>query len=208
MAGSTDRARTAWLVIFVKEPRPGQVKTRLARETGFVRAAHWHRHQCLAIIRRLSTDPRWQTLLAVTPDMEGLNSRIWPGDLPRVGQGVGNLGVRMARIMRVLPPGPVVIIGSDIPGATSSRVGMAFKLLGRKDAVFGPSPDGGYWLVGLKRIRAVSARTFEGVRWSSKSTLSDSLASLDLGSIGFADTLQDVDTVQDLKTAESKARHH
>ena len=204
MAGTAERRRRPWLVIFLKEPRPGRVKTRLARDLGNVRAARWHRRQCLALISRFGPDPRWTTVLAVTPDKEGLQSRIWPAHLPRIGQGNGSLGTRMARVMRRLPAGPAIIIGSDTPGATPWRVERAFRLLGRNDAVFGPSLDGGYWLVGLKRSRAISAHTFRNVRWSSQHALADSAASLNCRRIGFADTLQDVDTVSDLVTASTE----
>ena len=52
------------LVIMVKEPRPGRVKTRLGRDIGMVGAAWWFRHQTRSLIRRLR-DPRWQIVLAV-----------------------------------------------------------------------------------------------------------------------------------------------
>ena len=50
-----------------------------------------------------------------------------------------------------LPPGPVVVIGSDIPGITARHIAEAFRLLGRHAFVFGPARDGGYWLVGARR---------------------------------------------------------
>lgn len=201
MAGTAENRRRPWLVIFLKEPRPGRVKTRLANDLGSVRAARWHRRQCLSLIHRLGSDPRWTTVLAVTPDKEGLQSRIWPAHLRRIGQGKGDLGTRMARVMRLLPSGPAIIVGSDTPGATPRRVDRAFRLLGCNDAVFGPSPDGGYWLVGLKRTRAVSPHAFRHVRWSSERALADSAASLNCRHVGFADTLHDVDTVSDLSLA-------
>ena len=205
MAGTIENGRTRWLIIFVKEPRPGRVKSRLATDLGTVRAARWYRQQSLAAIGRLGSDPRWKTVLAVTPDNEGLLSQIWPAHLPRIGQGAGCLGARMARVMRRLSPGPALIVGSDTPGATPRHVEQAFGLLGNHDAVFGPSPDGGYWLVGLRRSRAISARTFRNVRWSSKHALADSAISLNCRSIGTAVQLHDVDTVRDLAPARAEA---
>ncbi|MEM9764701.1 MAG: hypothetical protein AAF968_19730, partial [Pseudomonadota bacterium] len=46
------------LIVFVKEPRPGRVKTRLARDVGHVAAAQWYRRQCVSLLRRLGRDPR------------------------------------------------------------------------------------------------------------------------------------------------------
>ncbi|MEO1788160.1 MAG: DUF2064 domain-containing protein [Pseudomonadota bacterium] len=186
------------LVVMLKEPRPGRVKTRLGRDIGMVPAAWWFRHQVHRLLRRLR-DPRWEVVLAVSPDAAGLVSRVWPEDLPRVGQGTGNLGDRMGRIMVGLPPGPVVIVGADIPGIDRCAVARAFAALGDHDAVFGPAPDGGYWAVGLKRVRAVPPRFLADVRWSGPHALVDSMATLKGARIALVDTLQDVDTVTDLQ---------
>ena len=187
------------LAIFLKEPLPGAVKTRLARDIGAAAASSWYRRQCKALIRRICYDPRWDSYLAVSPDASGLASRVWPQHIPRIPQGGGDLGARMLRVFGMLPPGPAAIIGSDIPGVTASRVLSAFNLLGRHDAVFGPCVDGGYWLVGMKRLQRSSPRLFEGVRWSSCSALQDSVESFRRARIGFAETLRDVDTFDDLR---------
>lgn len=185
------------LVIMVKEPRPGRVKTRLGKDLGMVGAAWWFRHQTRRLIRRLM-DPRWQTVLAVSPDVEGLNSRVWPSRVPRVPQGAGDLGDRMGRLFRSLPPGPAVIIGADIPGVTSDHIARAFTALGSADAVLGPAPDGGYWLIGLARRQAVPSRLFEGVRWSTEHARADTEGSMSGLRVSHIDTLRDVDTIDDL----------
>ena len=133
------------LFIMVKEPRAGLVKTRLGTGIGMTRAAWWFRHQTQRLLRALGRDPRWQTVLAVSPDVEGLQSRIWPAQLPRWPQGRGDLGHRMAAVFRCAPPGPVLIIGADIPGVTPALIAKAFRALGDHDAVFGPAHDGGSW---------------------------------------------------------------
>ncbi|WP_152476875.1 TIGR04282 family arsenosugar biosynthesis glycosyltransferase [Roseovarius sp. THAF9] len=186
------------LVIMLKDPRPGQVKTRLARDIGPVAATWWVRHQTARLLRRLR-DPHWNLVLAVAPDVAGLTSRAWPADLERMPQGPGDLGARMARVMRTRPPGPVCIVGGDIPGITRAHIARAFATLGRQDAVFGPAPDGGYWLIGMKRTRAVPTIFLQGVRWSTQHALADSRASLPGARIGLVDTLQDVDTIEDLQ---------
>jgi len=187
------------LFIMVKEPRAGRVKTRLGTGIGMTRAAWWFRHQTRSLIRRLGRDPRWQTILAVSPDVEGLQSRIWPVHLPRWPQGRGDLGCRMGSIFRNAPYGPVVIIGADIPGVTPALIEKAFRRLGNHDAVFGPAPDGGYWLIGLKRGgRAVPADLFKGVRWSSAHAFADTVAALGDAHVGYIDTLRDVDHADDL----------
>ncbi|MCI5098480.1 MAG: TIGR04282 family arsenosugar biosynthesis glycosyltransferase [Rhodobacteraceae bacterium] len=185
------------LVIMVKVPRPGRVKTRLGKGIGMVAAAWWFRHQTRTLMRRLR-DPRWQIVLAVSPDAEGLCFRGWPGDLPRMAQGQGSLGDRMARALRSAPPGRVCLIGADIPGIRRHHIARAFATLGQHDAVFGPAPDGGYWLVGLKQAGRIPAGLFDKVRWSSSHALSDSMASLPGKRIALVDQLRDVDTAKDL----------
>ncbi|SHG92314.1 TIGR04282 family arsenosugar biosynthesis glycosyltransferase [Cognatishimia maritima] len=186
------------LVVMVKEPRPGRVKTRLGRDIGMTASAWWFRHQVTALLRRVES-PKWELVLAVAPDVAGLTSRIWPEHLHRIPQGRGDLGARMARILRFMPPGPVCIIGADIPGITSEKIEQAFAALGAHDAVFGPADDGGYWLIGMKRSGGVPNDALTGVRWSTDHALQDSAHSLGTMRIAHVATLRDVDTLSDLK---------
>lgn len=104
----------------------------------------------------------------------------------------------MRRLFSSLPPGPVIIAGSDIPGVSARHVSRAFRLLGGSYAVFGPSPDGGFWMAGLRRTGSVPGRLFRGARWSTEHALEDCLKSLKGRRVRFADELSDVDTVDDL----------
>lgn len=185
------------MIIMVKEPRPGRVKTRLGRDIGMVAAAWWFRHQTRRLLRSLR-DPRWEIVLAVAPDREGLQSRVWPADLTHFAQGQGNLGDRMARMLAACAPGPVCLIGADIPGITRRHIAAGFATLGGHDAVFGPAPDGGYWLIGLKHPRRQPPTLFNGVRWSTEHALADTMATLPDHRIATIATLRDVDTVHDL----------
>ena len=182
----------------LKEPHPGRVKTRLAENLGTVGAAWWFRHQSARLIRRLE-DPRWRLVLAVAPDAEGLASRVWPSRHPRIAQGGGDLGSRMTRVFRGLPSGPVCVVGSDIPGIDRFHVARAFKALGGHDAVLGPAPDGGYWLIGMKRSSALPRDLLAGVRWSTEHARADTEAALAPRRVAHIATLRDVDDVADLQ---------
>lgn len=187
----------------VKEPLAGKVKSRLGRDIGMTGAAWWYRHQVNRLLRRLN-DPRWQLILAVSPDKLVRGNRVWPAYLARVPQGQGDLGQRMARLLRDLGPGPVCLIGSDIPGVERKHIWQGFQALGGHSVVFGPAPDGGYWLVGAKGRAARATGFLRGVRWSSPHALEDSIASSN-EKPAFVDTLRDVDTATDLAALKDSA---
>jgi rSAM/selenodomain-associated transferase 1 len=182
------------LVVFARLPRFGAGKRRLAKGVGAVEALRFQRTMLGITLRRLSGDQRWITWLAMTPTPR--RARLL--GVRTIAQGRGSLGDRMAAVARAMPPGPVVIVGSDIPGISAASVAAAFRLLGSRDAVFGPAVDGGYWLVGLRR-RPRFVAPFVGVRWSSQHALEDTLANLPGYSVGFVQTLEDVDDATALK---------
>ncbi|MDH5772330.1 MAG: DUF2064 domain-containing protein [Rhodospirillaceae bacterium] len=187
------------LVLMAKEPRMGMVKSRLASEIGIINAWNFYRFNLARITNRL-LDDRWHCWVAITPDSAVKKRAIKTCGWKQIAQGTGDLGQRMLAPMQTLPPGPVVIIGSDIPGIDKKHINDAFGLLGRADMVFGPSGDGGYWLVGQRR-RPVLLNPFNNVRWSSKNALDDTLAGALTGPrnlrINFLNTLNDIDCGQD-----------
>ncbi len=193
------------LVILAKAPRIGAVKTRLARGVGVMAAWQFYRNTTTGVLRRLAARNAkpWRLWLAVTPDAFVSMGRFWPGGLKRIGQGRGDLGARMAKPMQDLPPGPVVVIGSDVPDISASLIAEAFEALERADAVVGPATDGGYWLIGLRRRPIPPSRLrpglFRHVRWSGSQALADTLAGLDPRlTIAEIATLSDVDRAEDL----------
>jgi len=175
--------------LFTRAPRLGRGKRRLARDIGDRAALRFQ----IAVLRRLAwalaRDRRFRTVLAV----EGGHIAGLPR-LARVGQGRGDLGQRMARVLARARS--AVLLGSDIPEAGANDVAAAVRALGRADAVFGPAADGGYWLVGFGPRRV--ARPFAGVRWSSAHALADTLRNFAGRRVAFVRTLRDVDTAADL----------
>ena len=191
------------LVIMARLPRLCQGKRRLARDLGELPTWRFQRRQLAELLRRLNQPGLWQLWLCVTP--EHLS---WPSEIPRprganiLQQGAGDLGQRMARPFRSLPPGPLVMIGADIPEIVADDIRNAFRSLGRHPWVFGPAEDGGYWLIGARRRPAAPtamAMPFDGVRWGSRHALADTLANLDRGNAALLRELIDVDTAEDLE---------
>lgn len=185
----------------VKTPKAGAVKTRLGKEIGIAPATYFYRYMCLNVMRRLSRETRWQTVLAITPETD-MYHPLWRL-APRMSQGYGDLGMRMQHVFASLPPGPVVIIGTDIPEIQPKHIAKAFQALGSYDAVFGPADDGGYWLVGQKRCPSI-LNIFDNVRWSSQYTLEDTLKNLPARNVAMLDVLQDVDTAKEFRDLRSK----
>lgn len=186
------------LVVFARAPRLGAGKRRLARDIGDLAAWRFQRWTTAGLLRRLARDRRWVTWLAVTPDRA-----LWrPGALwsqPRrlIAQGPGDLGQRMAHVLRLLPPGPVVIVGSDVPGIRARHVAEAFRHLGAHDWVLGPADDGGYWLIGARR-RPVLRPPFDGVAWSGPQAMAQTRANMKGAKLALLEQLTDVDTGDDL----------
>jgi uncharacterized protein len=182
-----------YLVLFVRAPQLGGGKRRLARAIGDVATVRFERLMIALVLRRLGADPRWRLRIAVTPDKARHHARHWRQGVEAASQGGGDLGIRMRRALASCPPGPVVLVGGDIPALAARHVAAAFRLLGGHDLVFGPAEDGGFWLVGARR-RPRLPRLFGQVRWSGPYAFADTLAELPRGvTVGFVERLEDVD---------------
>ena len=186
----------ARLYVFVRAPALGAVKRRLAAGVGAVEALRFYRAATESLLRRVGRDPRWDTVLAVTPDTAARGVSSWPAGFARVGQGGGDLGARMGRILAGDPTVPVAIAGSDIPELGARHVESAFAALRDADLVFGPAADGGYWLIG-RRPGAATRGLFDGVRWSSPHALADTRANVPpRRRVALLETLEDVDDAE------------
>jgi rSAM/selenodomain-associated transferase 1 len=186
------------LIVFVKAPREGEVKTRLAATAGTRKACAVYRELVGAVLRRMGALKLVE--LRFTPDDSGAEIQPWlqAGWTARP-QGEGDLGVRMIRAFEdSFAEGArrVVIIGSDCPSAGSADIRTAWNELSAHDVVLGPAIDGGYWLIGL---RAAQASLFEGIAWSGDQVLGQTLQrARTLGlRIQLLRILADIDTEED-----------
>jgi glycosyltransferase A (GT-A) superfamily protein (DUF2064 family) len=99
----------------------------------------------------------------------------------------------MANCLSQFGSNPTLIVGSDIPDLSCRHASAAFKALRNHELVFGPSKDGGYWLVGAAQGVRVDA-LFERVRWSTKHALCDTLENVRQGArVAFLEPLADID---------------
>ncbi len=177
------------LFIFAKAPLMGKVKTRLAADIGHVHAVRIYRAMTAKILREMQ-DPRWDTILYVTPDkyVGASFGGLWPKDMTRFIQNGGGLSQRTAKLFT--GKGPIITIGTDIPAMQRADIAQGFKALKHNKAVIGPAKDGGFYLIGLNA--PADTNLFDGIRWSHPKTRKDMCAAID-GRIAFLRELEDVD---------------
>jgi glycosyltransferase A (GT-A) superfamily protein (DUF2064 family) len=188
-----------------KEPLPGKVMTRLAREVGSIAATWWFRHQLKKTIRTLN-DPRWDIIVSLSPDFFVKRSKFWPSKIKCIPQGSGDLGQKMRNIFKLFFNRPVCIIGGDIPGITRLEVSKAFKKIALRKFVVGPAEDGGFWLIGHQG--KTPKKLFDGVRWSSPWAYLDTIETFEGRSFSFLSKLRDVDSLLDLEALKVKNHNY
>lgn len=163
------------VLVFLKAPRPGTVKTRLAGAYGAEGAARIYR---LLAGRQMAAFPDgWPVEVLYAPADARAEMEEWLGDRARLRpQAGGDLGERLERAVAAAfaeGAGPVVCVGADCPDLGAEDFERAAALLaGGADLVFGPAEDGGYYLVALARE---CPEIFRGVSWGGSRTLAQSL---------------------------------
>lgn len=155
------------IIIFAKAPVAGLAKTRLNPVLGAHGAARLAQRMLLHTVAHAMAAQTGTVELCVTPSPAdpAWHSLPLPAALHWSAQGEGDLGARMARAARrTLDAGrPVLLIGTDCPALDAAVLRTAAQVLRDHDAVLGPSADGGYVLLGLKRF---DAALFDDVPWS------------------------------------------
>ena len=186
------------VIVFVRAPRIGTVKTRLAKTVGEAGARDIYQFLLSTICEVLDGRPR--VTLRYCPDdaLELIQPWLRPAWAAQP-QGPGDLGERMHRaFMHAFAHGAakVVVIGSDCPEITPADIDEAFRSLATHDLVLGPASDGGYWLIGLAKSQP---SLFQNISWSSKAVLAQTLSRATvLGlRVRALRVLSDIDTAED-----------
>lgn len=186
------------LLIFVKNPIKGEVKTRLAADIGEQKAVEIY-EQLLAITQRETLD--MQADIWVMYGNELPEKDIWTSErYVRKAQVGKDLGERMCNAFAegfAAQYQKIVIIGSDCPEINLNLLERAFDVLNEHEIVFGPARDGGYYLLGMKELYSF---LFEHKKWSTENVLRDSLADLKERGVfpHLLEVLNDVDRAKDL----------
>ena len=199
------------LVVFVREPKPGAVKSRLAARIGPEGAAAVYRILAEEVVRR--TAPRrdeYDRVLTFDPPSAGGAVGEWLGveTALLLPQSPGDIGMRMERAFAELfarGARRVALVGTDVPALAREDVRDALESLDDHDVAIGPATDGGYYLIALKGPRP---ELFEGIGWSGPDVLASTLDRASRGrlSVRVLRTLGDVDTVEDLAAEWDRVR--
>lgn len=195
------RAESDVLLLFVKRPVPGKVKTRLARRLGQREASRLYARMAEGAWARTAAGPFSRWLVYAPPGDGDFFERWLPGADRYLAQSEGDLGDRMEAAINEAfdaDAGRVAVAGTDLPDLDAAVAMRAFDLLEPGGAVLCPAFDGGFWLVAL----AEPARDlFRGVDWAASDVYEQ--ARRRLQSLGYrtceGPRLRDVDTIEDLE---------
>jgi rSAM/selenodomain-associated transferase 1 len=198
------------LIVFLKLPEPGRVKTRLVPAIGAAAAAALHRALVERTLARVAAgEPPWKTVLCFDPPEGEPGLRAWLGrGLEARAQAPGDLGVRLETASRDAFAGGarrVAFIGTDAPDLDASDVAGAFRALERTDAAIAPAHDGGYALLAT---RAHHPALFREIAWSTGDVSRQTLDRARAAGISVTTlrTLADVDRPEDLGALPAELR--
>jgi len=189
------------LILFLKAPIAGQVKTRLQPELTPDEALNLYKAMVEDLLERLRKGYNFELILCFTPAHAEESLRDWLGDgFQYLAQTDEDLGQRLHNAFRWAFSqnfSRAVAIGSDIPRLRLSDIEKAFSQLKENEVVVGPCLDGGYYLIGLDKPRP---SLFSGIDWSTNRVFSQTMEKIREEALTFSqlDPLPDVDTYRDV----------
>jgi len=189
--------KTNALIIFTRNPQLGKVKTRLAKTIGDEKALQVYKDllfHTMIETQNLDCDK------FVFYDENIETNDLWSGILyeKRIQFGA-DLGAKMQNAFQTLFDlgyQNCIIIGSDLFDLQANHINEAFNKLESNDVIIGPAEDGGYYLLGLKKV---IPSIFKNKNWGTSTVLSSTLKDLEKHKIEFLKTLNDIDTFEDLE---------
>ena len=211
------------LIIFIKYPEPGKVKTRLSKGIGKVNAAMLYKLFVETLLKRISYSKHYgedkdvlnschyETTIFFSPEDKNSEIKDWLGpkyDDKISPQHGNNLGERIYNAFRQISntmAKKVVIIGSDTPALDKETVLQAFDLLNHNDTVIGPTIDGGYFLLGLSFLTDTFKKDklwniFSDIDWSTENVFTQTIDSIKSCGLTYKllSEYYDIDTLPDL----------
>jgi rSAM/selenodomain-associated transferase 1 len=191
------------VILFIKAPLPGNVKSRLAAGIGEEAALGLYRVLVLDAVEMLGGTPYpVHVYYAPADQREAVTSLLGMDRVLRPQTGA-DLGSRMEYAFRdAFAEGfsRVALVGSDLPELNPLIMAEAFDALEQDDAVLGPAADGGYYLIGFRRT-TMPAEAFHGIAWSTPTVFEDTMKAMQAHAlrVHVLPKLHDLDTAADLK---------
>ncbi len=195
------------VIVFLKAPKPGFVKTRLAKAVGAEKAAQIYHEMVDWINEKLLlpiSNKGFQILYYWDSQFQKEEYRelfTVPNakDLPQCN---GDLGSRLKFGFEKFPGSKVCAIGTDCIELTPKILEQTKSLLDSSDVVIGPAADGGYYLIAMKKFFPF---LFDGISWSTSGVAKQTVEKLKEHQISYAllETLNDIDTIEDYKKIAS-----
>lgn len=194
---------TTALIVFAKAPIPETVKTRLCPPLTAEEAASLHGSLVLDAIERAKALTDLTLYVAGSPNVTHPFFKVLEGRyaVRLFEQRGADLGSRMREAMHdafVAGHTKALLTGTDLPNLPRSYLTRAIDLLNTHELVLGPTLDGGYYLVGLRRP---VPELFEGIAWSSPAVLRETKKKAEEAgiSVGLLPECRDLDDLEDLK---------
>jgi uncharacterized protein len=192
------------LIIFLKYPAPGKVKSRLAHDLGEKRAAEIYRQLAETVVANVTPqapEHDYEINLSFAPRSSEQQIKAWfPRHRIFSPQQGSDLGERMSNaFLHAFAAGytKALLIGSDCPDISRTIVGRGFRLLDTYNIVLGPALDGGYYLIGLRRHEP---ELFLNMDWGTERVLQQALDKTAASGLTVAllPELRDIDRIEDL----------
>jgi uncharacterized protein len=185
------------IIVFVRNPELGKVKTRLSKTIGDKDALKIY---TILLKHTESVLHRVSSYKVVYYSEEIQYNDLWSDTQYQKKRQKGNdLGARMQNAFETaFKEGheKVVIVGSDLFDLKPTHIENAFKSLENNEVVLGPSLDGGYYLLGMKKMHSV---VFKNKQWGTDSILESTLKNLEQKNVKLLEALNDIDTFEDLE---------
>lgn len=200
------------LIVFLKYPESGRVKTRLAKDIGDEKACAIYKLLAEGVMKNIfSKKPgMYDVYIFFTPSYKENEIKAWlkpfinndlGGDVQYIPQEGYDLGERMSyavkQTLRSRGYKKCIIIGTDCPGIDTPLIENAFEILKERDVVVGPCRDGGYYLLGMSTL---AVDLFVDIDWSTDRVFNQTIEKTRKNNLssGILKTLADIDTQEDL----------
>ena len=197
------------LIVFAKTPILGNVKSRLADELGEIKTL-WVYKQLLKKTKIAIQSIQQNVVVYYSGDKTDFFDQLFLNCKKHPQEGI-DLGERMANaISTEFEKGfnQIIIIGTDMWDLNQENIKKAFKDLNNSDIVIGPASDGGYYLLGIKKM---IPDIFQNKKWGSQTVLKETLKDLKNYKVSFLKEKNDIDLLEDLKKHPNllnKLKHH